>query len=94
MSKLNDEYFKAKKIYKEDYKKRKITFRQRILNIIITALLLSIVHYFQKGCSRRIKENEKKSIIVNNKIEKYNSKTTKDTIVVVNDIIKRVTQDI
>jgi len=60
MSKLNDEYFEAKKIYKENYKKRKITYKQRIFNIVITALLISIVHYFQKGCSRRIKENEEK----------------------------------
>ena len=59
MSKLKDEYFKNKEIYKKNYKKRKLTRKQRAINIAITAVLLFFVHFIQKQCSRKIKENEK-----------------------------------
>jgi len=59
MNKLNEEYFKNKKIYKENYKKRKLTYKQRAINILITAILLFFVHLLQQQCSQKIKENEK-----------------------------------
>jgi len=59
LSKLNDEYFKSKEVYKKNYKKRKLTKKQKAINIAITAVLLFFVHFIQKQCSQRIKENKK-----------------------------------
>ncbi len=50
-NKLNEEYFKNKKIYKENYKKRNTSLKQRILNIFITFVLISLIHFLQKQCS-------------------------------------------
>jgi len=47
-NKLNEEYFKNKKIYKENYKKRNTSLKQRILNIFITFVLISLIHFLQK----------------------------------------------
>jgi len=56
--KLNQQYFAAKKIHKEGYRKRKLTFKGALFNLTLTFALVFITSLLQESCDRKIKENK------------------------------------
>ncbi|APD07044.1 hypothetical protein UJ101_01528 [Flavobacteriaceae bacterium UJ101] len=59
--KLNEQYFEAKKRFKNK-KKKKLTFKRVIINVVIFFLLIIVYNFLYKECSNRIYKNEQKEI--------------------------------
>jgi hypothetical protein len=55
--KLNQQYFAAKKTHKRGYRKRKLTFKRVLINLILTFVLIFIYSLLQESCERKIEEN-------------------------------------
>lgn len=57
-NKLNEEYFETKKNFR-NAKKKKLTLKRGIINVLVFLVVLFVFHSLNKDCSDRIKENEK-----------------------------------
>jgi uncharacterized protein YqhQ len=57
-NKLNEEYFETKKNFR-NAKKKKLTLKRGIINILVSLVVLFVFNSLNKDCSNRIKENEK-----------------------------------
>lgn len=58
MSKLNEEYFKTKQVYKENYGKQKQSFKRKIMNFLIWIVLIFVVEFLLEQCYNKIEENK------------------------------------
>mgnify|MGYP006178068433 CR=1 FL=1 len=58
MSKLNEEYFKTKQVYKENYGKQKQSFKRKIMNFLIWIVLIFLVEFLLEQCYNKIEENK------------------------------------
>lgn len=58
MTDLNKQFFETKKVHQENYKRRKLTPKKAMLNLLVFALLLVIFSILNKDCSNRIRENQ------------------------------------
>ena len=59
MSKLNEEYFKTKQVYKENYGKQKQSFKRKIMNFLIWIVLIFVVEFLLEQCYNKIEQNKK-----------------------------------
>lgn len=59
MSKLNDEYFKTKRVHKENYKTQKLSFKRKLINLIIGIALIFACNLLLKQCYNKIEQNKK-----------------------------------
>lgn len=58
MSKLNEEYFKTKQVYKANYKKQTLSFKRQIINFIIAFVLIVVCDFLLKQCCNKIEQNK------------------------------------
>ncbi len=58
--KLNKEYFKTKRKYKEGLRKNRITLKKSIFNLIIALILIFLYNIFNNYLSKKIEQNKKK----------------------------------
>lgn len=58
MSKLNEEYFKTKQVYKENYGKQKQSFKRKIINLIVGIVLIIVCDFLLKQCYNKIEQNK------------------------------------
>lgn len=56
--KLNQQYFEAKKTHKEGYRKKKLTFKRALINLMLTFVLIFISSLLQESCDRKIAKNK------------------------------------
>ena len=63
--KLNEQYFKTKKIHKENQSTKKLSSRKKIRNLIITIILISVYFILNKSCQERIDQNKKIDLLKN-----------------------------
>jgi uncharacterized protein YqhQ len=61
-NKLNEEYFETKKNFR-NAKKKKLTLKRGIINILVSLVVLFVFNSLNKDCSNRIKENEKNDLM-------------------------------
>lgn len=58
MDNLNKQYFDTRKKHKDKSKKKKLTLKRALLNIIITVVLILIYTFFQNHLNKKIEENK------------------------------------
>lgn len=58
MNKLNEEYFKTKQVYKENYGKQKLSFKRKIMNFLIWIVLIFVVELLLEQCRNKIEYNK------------------------------------
>ncbi|SEC77478.1 hypothetical protein SAMN04489761_3540 [Tenacibaculum sp. MAR_2009_124] len=61
--KLNEEYFETKKKRKGNYRRKKLTVKRIVLNLIMTIVFIVIYNVFLKKCSGKIEENKRNDIL-------------------------------
>ncbi|WP_028890578.1 hypothetical protein [Tenacibaculum sp. 47A_GOM-205m] len=60
-SRLNKEYFETKRKHKEDYRKKKFTFKKAIFNLIITFIIIILYNIFNYYLSKKTEQNKKEN---------------------------------
>ena len=64
MNKLNEQYFKTRRNHERNYKNRKrLTWKKRILNIILTLILIFFTRKIHNFLYTKYEENKKKDIL-------------------------------
>ena len=58
-SRLNKEYFDTKRKHKESYRKKKLTFKKAIFNLIITFVIIVLYNIFNNYLSKKAEQNKK-----------------------------------
>ncbi len=58
MNKLNDDYFTTRRNHRENFKKKKLTFKKGILNLSITFALIIVVNFLLEQCHNKIENNK------------------------------------
>lgn len=58
MSKLNEEYFKTKQVYKANYKNQKLSFKRKIINFTAGIVLIIVCNFLLKQCYNKIEHNK------------------------------------
>jgi len=61
--KLNEQFFKTRKIYRENYTRKKLSFKRKLFNILVAFILVFIIDSLYKNCQRKISENNNLSIV-------------------------------
>ena len=56
-NKLNQQYFKTKNLHKKNYRKRKLTTKQKLINICIVAIIIMMYNLVAKKCENKIQKN-------------------------------------
>ncbi|WP_417785418.1 hypothetical protein [Tenacibaculum sp.] len=58
-SRLNKEYFETKRKHKEGYRKKNLTLKKVIFNLIITLVIIVLYNIFNNYLSNKAKQNKK-----------------------------------
>lgn len=61
-NKLNKQFFETKKIHKNNLDKEKKPFKKKIINIIITFVLISSYSVLYKACDKKIEKNKRNDV--------------------------------
>ncbi len=56
--KLNEQYFETKKKYREGVENRPRTFKKKIINLVITVILIITYTSISKSCEKRNEEKK------------------------------------
>jgi len=79
MNKLNEQYFQTRRNHERNYRNRKpLTWKRRILNMVITFVLYYILTHFYNYLSKRYEENKKEDMLQHQIL--IQDKKAKDTI--------------
>lgn len=64
-NKLNEQFFKTKTKYQNNFSNVKKPFKSKIFNVLITIVLISCYSFIYRSCENRIEKNKRNDVELN-----------------------------